>query len=69
MRTTLLCLALCTGLVPAGPTGAASAPAAAACKSTVSGDLRLHALKSTIFGVASRRCMRCSRSPTLSVTG
>jgi predicted alpha/beta superfamily hydrolase len=50
MRTTLLCLALCTGLVPAGPTGAASAPAAAACKSTVSGDLRLHALKSTIFG-------------------
>ena len=45
MRTTLFCLALCTGLVLAGPTSAQGTPAAAACKSTVSGDLRLHALK------------------------
>jgi len=50
MRTTLLCLALCTGLVCTGQTSAADAPAAAACKSTVSGDLHLHALKSAIFG-------------------
>ncbi|MGB7905593.1 MAG: alpha/beta hydrolase-fold protein [Steroidobacteraceae bacterium] len=50
MRTTILCLALCTGLVCAGPASAADAPAASACKSTVSGDLRLHTLKSTIFG-------------------
>ncbi len=50
MRTTLFCLALCTGLVLAGLTRAQDAPAAAACKSTVSGDLRLHALKSSIFG-------------------
>lgn len=50
MRTTILCLALCTGLVFAGPTSAGNAPAAAACKSTVSGDLRLHTLKSAIFG-------------------
>lgn len=34
----------------AGSTVAESAPAAAVCKSTVSGDLRLHALKSAIFG-------------------
>ncbi|MCX7055438.1 MAG: alpha/beta hydrolase-fold protein, partial [Proteobacteria bacterium] len=50
MRTTILCLALCTGLVFAGPTRAGNASAAAACKSTVSGDLRLHTLKSAIFG-------------------
>jgi predicted alpha/beta superfamily hydrolase len=50
MRTTILCLALCTGLVCAGLALAADAPAASACKSTVSGDLRLHTLKSTIFG-------------------
>jgi predicted alpha/beta superfamily hydrolase len=45
----MLCLALCTGLVCADPALAADAPAASACKSTVSGDLRLHTLKSTIF--------------------
>ncbi|MDH4166090.1 MAG: alpha/beta hydrolase-fold protein [Gammaproteobacteria bacterium] len=50
MRATILCLAVCTGLVCAGPAPAADAPAASACKSTVSGDLRLHTLKSTIFG-------------------
>jgi predicted alpha/beta superfamily hydrolase len=50
MRTTLLCLALCTGLVCAGQTSAADSQAAAACKSTASGDLRLHTLKSSIFG-------------------
>jgi predicted alpha/beta superfamily hydrolase len=50
MRTTILCLALCTGLVFADRALAANAPAAADCKSTVSGDLRLHTLESTIFG-------------------
>jgi predicted alpha/beta superfamily hydrolase len=50
MRTTLSCLALCTGLACAGPTLAANDPATADCKSTVSGDLRLHALKSAVFG-------------------
>ena len=50
MRTTLLCLALCTGLSLAGNARAQTAPAAAACKSTVTGDLRVHTLKSTIFG-------------------
>jgi predicted alpha/beta superfamily hydrolase len=50
MRTTLLCLALCTGLSGTSAGQAQTAPAAATCKSTVSGDLRLHALKSAIFG-------------------
>jgi len=50
MRTKILCLALCTVLAFAGPIRAENAPAAAACKSTVSGDLRLHTLKSSIFG-------------------
>ena len=50
MRTKILCLALCTVLAFAGPIRAENAPAAAACKSTVSGDLRLHTLKSAIFG-------------------
>ena len=55
MRTTILCLALQVSLAAAGPTVAGPAPAgnapvAAACKSTVSGDLRLHTLKSAIFG-------------------
>lgn len=48
MRTTLLCLALCTGLSVSAATRAQAAPAA--CTSTVTGDLRVHALKSTIFG-------------------
>lgn len=55
MRTTILCVALHAGLAFAGPTfagpaPAGSAPVATACKSTVSGDLRLHTLKSAIFG-------------------
>ena len=50
MRTTLLCLALCTSLSIIFPTRAQTAPAAVACKSTVSGDLRVHTLKSGIFG-------------------
>ena len=50
MRTTLFCLAFCTGLACAGATSAQDAPAAATCASTVSGDLRLHTLKSSIFG-------------------
>ncbi len=50
MRTTLLCLALCTGVTVAGATQAQTAPAPVACKSTASGDLHLHTLKSTIFG-------------------
>ncbi|MGH8027350.1 MAG: alpha/beta hydrolase [Pseudoxanthomonas sp.] len=50
MRTTLLCLALWTGLSVACLAQAQTAPAADACKSTVYGDLRLHSLKSAIFG-------------------
>ncbi len=50
MRTTLLCLALCAGLSVTVTTRAQTAPAVAACKSTVSGDLRLHTLKSATFG-------------------
>jgi predicted alpha/beta superfamily hydrolase len=50
MRTTFLCLALCTGLAGAGAIQAQTAPAAAACKSTATGDLHLHTLKSAIFG-------------------
>jgi len=55
MRSTILCLALHAGLAVAGPSVADPAPAgtvpvAGACKSTISGDLRLHTLKSAIFG-------------------
>jgi len=50
MRTTLLCLALCTGLSVTCATRAQTAAPTVACKSTVSGDLRLHTLKSAIFG-------------------
>lgn len=55
MRTTILCVALHAGLAIAGPTvagpaSAGNAPGGAACQSTVSGDLRLHTLKSAIFG-------------------
>lgn len=49
MRTTLLCLAFCASLSIASATHAQTAPTVA-CKSTVSGDLRLHTLKSAIFG-------------------
>jgi predicted alpha/beta superfamily hydrolase len=49
MRTTRLLLSLCAGLLASNP-AMAEGTAAAACKSTVSGDLRLHQLKSTIFG-------------------
>lgn len=50
MRTTLLCLAFCTSLSVTGVTHAQTATAADACKSTVTGDLRVHTLKSAIFG-------------------
>lgn len=47
----LLALLLSSGAVLLGATPAyASAEAAPACKSTVSGDLRLHTLRSAIFG-------------------
>ena len=50
MRTVLICLALCAGLSAAGAAQAQTAAAAEACKSTASGDLHVHALKSEIFG-------------------
>lgn len=50
MRTTLLCLAFCASLSISCATRAQAAAAAVACKSTVSGDLRVHTLKSAIFG-------------------
>ena len=50
MRTTLLCLALCAGLSVSAASRAQDALAPAACTSTVTGDLHLHTLKSTIFG-------------------
>ena len=49
MRTTQLLLTLCAGLLVSN-LATAQATASAACRSTVSGDLRLHQLKSTIFG-------------------
>ena len=49
MRTTQLLLTLCAGLLVSN-LATAQATASAPCKSTVSGDLRLHQLKSTIFG-------------------
>jgi predicted alpha/beta superfamily hydrolase len=49
MRTTQLLLTLCAGLLVSN-LATAQDTASAACKSTVSGDLRLHQLKSTIFG-------------------
>ena len=61
MRTKLLCLALCTGLVFASSIGAEPAPTAGACKSTVSGDLRLHTLKSATF--ANERTIRVLLPP------
>ncbi|MET0807625.1 MAG: alpha/beta hydrolase-fold protein [Pseudoxanthomonas sp.] len=50
MRLILLCLALCTSLSLTWATQAQTAAATAPCKSTASGDLRVHTLKSTIFG-------------------
>lgn len=50
MRTTLLCLALCAGLSFAFAARSQQATTAATCKSTASGDLHLHTLKSTVFG-------------------
>jgi predicted alpha/beta superfamily hydrolase len=50
MRTTLLCLALCAGLSFNGAAWAQARPAEAACTSTATGELRLHTLKSAIFG-------------------
>ena len=49
MRTILICLALCASLSATGAAHAQTATADA-CKSTVSGDLHVHTLKSTIFG-------------------
>lgn len=49
MRTTLL-RAMCTCLLLACATFASAAPASTACTSTVKGDLRIHTLKSAIFG-------------------
>jgi predicted alpha/beta superfamily hydrolase len=49
MRTLLICLAMCAGLSAAGLVHAQTTTAAA-CKSTVSGDLQMHTLKSAIFG-------------------
>ncbi|HEX7802318.1 MAG TPA: alpha/beta hydrolase-fold protein [Pseudoxanthomonas sp.] len=49
MRTILICLALCASVSAAGAAHAQTT-AATACKSTVSGDLQVHTLKSTIFG-------------------
>jgi len=49
MRTTKLLLTFCAGLL-ASNLATAQGTASAACRSTVSGDLRLHQLKSTIFG-------------------
>ncbi len=49
MRTTKLLLTFCAGLLVSN-LATAQGTASAACRSTVSGDLRLHQLKSTIFG-------------------
>ena len=49
MRTLLICLALCAGLSAEGLVHAQTT-AAATCKPTVSGDLQVHTLKSSIFG-------------------
>ena len=50
MHTKLICFALCAGLSVAGVVRAQAVAPAEACKSTVSGDLQVHALKSAIFG-------------------
>ena len=50
MRTTLLCLVLCASLSAAGAAHAQTSTAANACKSTATGDLQVHTLKSEIFG-------------------
>jgi predicted alpha/beta superfamily hydrolase len=50
MRTILLCLAMCAGLSVTCAAWTQAAPADAACESTASGDLRVHRLKSEIFG-------------------
>lgn len=47
---TLLSSMLAIASLPAFAADTPSAPAAAPCKSTVTGDLRLHTLRSTIFG-------------------
>ena len=49
MRTTLLCLALCTSLSLTAAAQAQAAPVSTACTSTVTGDLHVHELKSAIF--------------------
>ena len=49
MRTTLLCLAFCAGLAITCTTQAQTGTAAVACRSTATGDLQVHALRSTVF--------------------
>ena len=48
MHTKLICLALCAGLSVAGAVGAQTQDET--CKTTVTGNLQVHALKSVIFG-------------------
>lgn len=50
MRTILICLALGAGLSVACAAQAQTSTTAKPCKSTVSGDLQVHTLKSEIFG-------------------
>ena len=50
MRTILICLALCASLSTACVVQAQTSTTAKACKSTASGDLHVHTLKSEIFG-------------------
>lgn len=50
MRTILIRFALCAGLSAACAAQAQTAAPTEACKSTASGDLHVHALKSEIFG-------------------
>jgi predicted alpha/beta superfamily hydrolase len=50
MRTILICFALCASLSLACAAQAQTSTTANACKSTASGDLHVHTLKSEIFG-------------------
>jgi len=50
MRTILICFALCASLSVACAAQAQTSPTADGCKSTVSGNLHVHTLKSEIFG-------------------
>jgi len=50
MRIPRLPALACAGLLLSSPTAIAESAPAAPCKSTVSGDLRLHELQSQVFG-------------------